>query len=90
VTDIYLSSLLDVTDPNDTYLELLVDQLAILEGPLLQVEVNHFTAENELIAVILPDSSLLENNIEGKTKISVFLPEGRVSVGDKLQVAVRR
>ena len=81
MANLYTSELLTVsTDP----VEILIDRVAL--DPQIRLEVSKFSAQDELIAVINPPTTYVENCVDTKTRIRVFLSEGQVAAGEKIQV----
>jgi hypothetical protein len=83
MSNLYTSELLTVaTDP----VEILIDRITI--DAQNKFEVSKFSAQNELIGVIIPPIAYIENGgcAEDKTRIRVYLSEGQVAAGEKIQV----
>ena len=76
--------------PSDDFLELLVDRFDIpMKGDVL---IEHYTAANALVGVIVPPEVLVENGgfaEEGtKTRIRVYLAADQVPVGEKIKISI--
>jgi hypothetical protein len=83
MANLFTSALLEVSvNP----VEILIDRVAI-DGQV-KLEVSKFSAADELIGVIAPPTTYVENGgcAENKTRIRVFLDEGQVAAGEKIQV----
>ena len=81
MTNLYTSELLTVsTDP----VEILINRIDI--GVNMNLEVSKFSAQDELVGVINPPATYVENCVDTKTRIRVFLSEGQVAAGEKIQV----
>lgn len=85
MTNLYTSELLTVTvDP----VEILIDRVTL--DRQVRLEVSKFSAQDELIEVITPPVSYVENCVDTKTRIRVFLNEGQIAAGEKLQVKLEQ
>ncbi len=81
MANLYTSELLTVsTDP----VEILIDRVPI--DSQVKLEVSKFSAQDQLIGVINPPTTYVENCIDTKTRIRVYLSEGQVAAGEKIQV----
>lgn len=83
MANLYTSALLEVSaNP----VEILINRVAL--DSQIKLEVSKFSAADELIGVIIPPTTYVENGgcAEDKTRIRVFLDEGQVAAGEKIQV----
>jgi hypothetical protein len=81
MTNLYTSAIMEVaSDP----VEILIDRVEI--AAQIKLEVSKFSASDELVGVIVPPTTYVENCVDTKTRIRVFLNEGQVAAGEKIQV----
>ena len=81
MANLYTSALLAVeADP----VEVLIDRVEL--GAMCKLEVSKFNAADELVEVIVPPTTYVENCVDTKTRIRVFLAEGQVAVDEKIQL----
>ena len=81
MSNLYTSELLTVsTDP----VEILIDRVAL--DPQIRLEVSKFSAQDQLIGVINPPTTYVENCVDTKTRIRVYLNVDQVAAGEKIQV----
>jgi len=66
--------------------EILINRVSI--DAQVKLEVSKFSASDELVGVVVPPTTYVENGgcAEDKTRIRVFLNEGQVAAGEKIQV----
>lgn len=75
-----------ITQPIDNLLEILIDRISLV--PIFEIEVFKYSENDVLIGLITPSMSDIDNAgcPEDKTRIRVFLNEGQVAAGEKLQI----
>jgi hypothetical protein len=75
----------DLLVPAANPVEILINRVVIEQSKL---EVSKYSAQDELVGVIVPPTTYVENGgcAEDKTRIRVFLAEGQVASGEKIQV----
>jgi len=74
--------------PSDNLVSLIINQITL--DPNIKVEVNKWSSSDEYIEDIIPRMSYIENNIENKTHIRVYLSEGQVLSGEKIKINLVR
>ena len=83
MANLFTSALLEVSaNP----VEILINRVAL--DAQVSLEVSKFSAVDELIGAIVPPTTYVENGgcAEDKTRIRVFLADGQVASGEKIQV----
>jgi hypothetical protein len=83
MANLYTSGLIA---PSANPVDFEIDQLDL--SAQVKLEVSKFSAQDELIGVIVPPTTYVENGgcTAGKTRIRVFLEDGQVAAGEKIQV----
>ena len=81
MANLYTSQLMEVSS---NPVEILIDRVDI--SAQVRLEVSKFSANEEPLGVIIPPTTYVENCVENKTRIRVFLDEGQVAAGEKIQV----
>jgi hypothetical protein len=83
MANLYTSALLQ---PSENLVEILIDRITM--DAQIKLEVSKFSAQDELIEVIIPPTTYVENGgcPEDKTRVRVYLNEGQVAAGEKLQI----
>jgi len=81
MANLYTSELL-LVEANPV--EVLIDRVELTSQPHL--EVTKFSAQDVALGTIIPPTTYVENCVDTKTRIRVFLNEGQVAVGEKLQI----
>jgi len=75
----------DLVVPESDPVEFLIDRVDIFENKVSLV-VEKYTAGDEFVANLVPPTTYVENCIEDKTRIRVFLAAGQVAAGEKICV----
>jgi|WetSurMetagenome_2_1015567.scaffolds.fasta_scaffold1189843_2 hypothetical protein len=76
----------ELIQPTENPVEILINRVSL--DAQVKLEVSKFSALDELVEVIIPPTTYVENGgcPEDKTRIRVFLTEGQVAAGEKIQV----
>ena len=81
MADLYVSDLIvPVEDP----VEIIIDRVSLEDRVAL--EVSKYSAQDQFVEKLIPPVTYVENSIEDKTRIRVFLKEGQLANGEKIQV----
>jgi hypothetical protein len=83
MANLFTSELLSVTE---NQVDILIDRVTI--DAQIKLEVSKFSASDELIGSLVPTTTYVENGgcPEDKTRIRVFLAEGQLGAGEKIQI----
>jgi hypothetical protein len=82
---VYTSALIA---PVDGLVDVEIDQINVQNR--LALEVSRYSAQEELVGVIVPPTTYIENGgcAEGKTRVRVYLAEGQLQSGEKIQFKI--
>ena len=72
--------------PIKNEIELLIDRIDIFSYFSINVIVEKYDIENNFISIITPNIWSVDNCVDTKTRIRVYLSEGQLDAGEKLQV----
>ena len=72
--------------PIKNEIELLIDRIDIFSYFSINVIVEKYDIENNFISIITPNIWSVDNCVVDKTRIRVYLSEGQLDAGEKLQV----
>lgn len=78
---LYTSNLINITN---NQAEILIDRISISLFTFL--ELSKYSAQDEFIETIIPPTTYIENNVENKTRLRVFLNSGQVLSEEKIQI----
>jgi len=81
MADLYVS---DLIVPEADPVEIQIDRVSL--DAQVALEVTKYSSSDELLGTLVPPTTYVENSIEGKTRIRVFLGAGQVASGEKLRV----
>jgi hypothetical protein len=81
MANLFTSQLMEVSE---NPVEILIDRVSI--DAQVKLEVSKFSADDELVGVMVPPTTYVENCVDAKTRIRVYLDEGQVAAGEKIQV----